>query len=72
LHEIHHRDPQTPISDSHFVLLLPSSLFLIVTPVIDTGDTQHPTPALDRAGHLWDAASAVWQRRGVCPQFIYY
>ncbi|KAJ7798699.1 hypothetical protein B0H14DRAFT_2617683 [Mycena olivaceomarginata] len=64
----HHRDPQTPISDFHFVLLLPSSLFLLAAPVIDTGDTQPPTPALDRAEQLLDAAGAVWQRRAITDQ----
>ncbi|KAJ7312584.1 hypothetical protein DFH08DRAFT_822025 [Mycena albidolilacea] len=44
-----------------------SSLFLPTAPVIDTGDTQPPTPAPDRVEHLWDAASAVWQRRGIMP-----
>ncbi|KAJ7702549.1 hypothetical protein B0H14DRAFT_2648083 [Mycena olivaceomarginata] len=35
-----------PVSDSHFVLLLPSSLVLTVAPVIDAGSTQPPSPAL--------------------------
>ncbi|KAJ7740294.1 hypothetical protein B0H14DRAFT_3515637 [Mycena olivaceomarginata] len=56
MRSIHHRDPQTRISDSHFVLLLPSSLFLPAAPVTDTGGTQPPTPTLDRAGCLLDAA----------------
>ncbi|KAJ7804625.1 hypothetical protein B0H14DRAFT_3774064 [Mycena olivaceomarginata] len=34
------------VSDSHFVLLLPSSLVLPAAPVIDAGSTQSPTPAL--------------------------
>jgi hypothetical protein len=32
------------ISDSHFVLLLLSSLFLPAAPIIDTGSTQPPAP----------------------------
>jgi hypothetical protein len=70
MRSIHHRDPRTPISDSHFVLLLPSSLFLPAAPVIDTGDTQPPTPTLDHAERLLDAASAVWQHRGACLRFV--
>ncbi|KAJ7699149.1 hypothetical protein B0H14DRAFT_2649242 [Mycena olivaceomarginata] len=66
MRSIHHRNLQIGISDSHFVLLLPPSLFLPAAPVIDIGDTQPPTPALDRVEHPLDAASAVWQRRA-CP-----
>ncbi|KAJ7823792.1 hypothetical protein B0H14DRAFT_2597667 [Mycena olivaceomarginata] len=51
------------VSDSHFVLLLLSSLVLPVTPVIDPGSTQSPTPAPTAWNRLWDAASTVWKRR---------
>ncbi|KAJ7852366.1 hypothetical protein B0H14DRAFT_2580980 [Mycena olivaceomarginata] len=51
------------VSDSHFILLLPSSLVLPVTPVIDPGSTQSPTPAPTVWNRLWDAASTVWKHR---------
>jgi hypothetical protein len=44
--EIHHCNPQMPVNNSHFVLLLPSSLFLPAAPIIDAGSTQPPTASL--------------------------